>query len=517
MNKDLIPNIIIGVPTGSSSSDATVGFARASRRAKALGDRSPFTIDELTSALAVLEKPSSQIRDVRLCVPADPAVVPSAISAVVDDRTLTEPRDILEAVASHDPIDAMVPKQVLAQAHMMLAIENLFSWDWDKSLDHARSVLRYSTEESVRDEALNISGISLYLMDRGDEAATALRKAVEGQWNILLRTNLAALVMHTNPAEAAAEMAYLVDGASTSDEKLEAARNAVRLWRMSRPDGEDDEDAAHTIPDSVRRSLRSLVLSDISEEDFWDIGQFIARTDAAWVKDDAFLTSKHCDSPSACLLRVRTVSFQAFVQELSRRGTKSAPEWISDSLEEFVVAANAGLIQDFSSQGHAGFALDMLKSEPRILIRVLMVFALNALLDDGDEPLDEIIDWMKTARDSIDRTVNDPERRKFLKEQVGFAFDTLGRMYGVSRQNMIGSYRDVAVKISQQMSTAYGRRSADMTVIKNVCREIRNWTSYTLRILGEITPSVADRELKKALNDFMESVKTLKEFADQYV
>lgn len=523
VNKDLIPNIIIGVPTGSSASDATVGFAKASRRVKKLADESPFTMDELTSALAVLEKTDSPGRNVRLCVPADAAAVPTSIQVALGERMITDPQEIVDAATGSDSVDGPVPKPTLADAHMMLAVANLFSWDWDKALDHARSVLRYSVEERLRDEALNISGIALYLMGHGDEAATALRKAVEGEWNIRLRTNLAALVMHTNPAEAAAEMAYLVGGAGSSDDKLEAARNAVRLWRMSRPDGQDDEDAAGTVPDSLRQSLRSLIMSDISEEDFWDIGQFIAHTDSAWVKENAFLTSRHCDSDSACLLRVRTVSFEAFLHELSRRGKKGASEWIFDSAEEFVAAANGGLIKDFSSNGHASFALECLKAgldastQSRILLRILLVFAMEAILDDGDEPVDEVIGWLKTGRDSIGIVVTDSEQKKFLTEQVGAAYDTLGRMYGVSRENMAGDYRTVAIRISEQMNTAYGRRTANMTVIKDACRDIRKWANDTIRIMAMITPNVANQELKKALNEFVDTVKALKEFSDQYV
>ena len=523
MNKDLIPNIIIGVPTGSSASVATVGFAKASQRVKKLADASPFTMDELTSALAVLEKGNGAERDVRLCVPADATVVPPKIELVVGDRTVTDPQEIIDAASSSDATDSGIPKSKLADAHMMLALSSLFSWEWDKALDHARGVLRNSGEEKMRDEALNISGIALYLMGRGDEAATALRKAVEGQWNIHLRTNLAALVMHSNPAEAAAEMSYLVAGAGTSAEKLDAARNAVRLWRMSRPDGQDDEDAAGTVPDSLRQSLRSLILSDISEEDFWDIGQFVAHTDPTWVKENAFLDSKHCDSDSACLLRVRTVSFEAFLHELSRRGRHGSAEWIFDTAEGFVAAANGGLIKDFSSNGHASFALECLRAgldastQPRILLRILLVFAMEAILDDGDEPVDEVIGWLKAGRDSINSAVSDTDQRKFLTEQVGAAYNTLGRMYGVSREKMAGDYRAVAIKISEQMNTAYGRRTANMTVIKDACRDIRTFTNDTMKIMGLITPHVANQELKKALGDFVDSIKALKEFADQYV
>lgn len=522
VNKDLIPNIIIGVPTGSSASDATVGFAKASRRVKKLADQSPFSMDELTSALAVLEKPDTGIRDVRLCVPADSSVVPTRIEIVINGQTLTDPERIVAEAAGAESSDTQIPKVTLADAHLMLALRSLFSWDWEEALDHSRNVLRHSNDEKVRDEALNISGIALYLLGRVDEAATAIRKALEGAWNLQLRTNLAALVMHSNPAEAASEMAYLVNGASNADEKLEAARNAVRLWRMSQPDGSDDEDSSHTIPEPLRLSLRSLVLSDVSEEDFWDIGQFVARTDPDWVKNDAFLSSKHCDSDSACLLRLRTVSFEAFLHELVKRGRKGAPEWIHESVEGFVHAANNGLIQDFSSNGHASFALECLKggldssTQPRILLRVLLVFAMDALLDEGDEPVDEVIGWLKAGRDSVAQVVTDPEQKKFITEQIGAAYDSLGRMYGVSRNNMADDYRNVAIKISQQMSTGYGRRTANMTVIKEACRDILKWTNDTIRIMGQITPYVANSELKGALRDFTENVKAIKSVADQY-
>ena len=522
VNKDLIPNIIIGVPTGSPASEATVGFAKASRRVKKLAEASPFTMDELTSALSTLEKSSTDERVVRLSVPADASSVPTTIECVAGNRTFSDPQEIIDAASESDAADGGIPKSTVADAHMMLALTSLFSWDWDKALDHARGVLRNSGEEKMRDEALNISAIALYLMGRGDDAATALRMALEGQWNLNLRTNLAALVMHTNPAEAAAEMAYLVEGAGTSAEKLDAARNAVRLWRMSRPDGQDDEDAAGTVPDSLRQSLRSLVLSDISEEDFWDIGQFIAHTDPAWVKENAFIDSKHCDSDSACILRVRTVSFDAFLHEISRRGNHGAPKWIFDTAEGFVSAANGGLINDFASNGHASFALECLKggldasTQPRILLRILLVFAMEAILDDGDEPLEEVIGWLTSGRTSINGVVSDSDQRKFLTEQVGAAYNALGRMYGVSREKMAGDYRSVAIKISEQMNTAYGRRTANMTVIKDACREIRTWANDTIRIMGLVTPHVVNQELRKALGGFVDSIKALKEFADQY-
>jgi len=523
MNKELLPNIIVGVPTGSSPSDATVGFARASRRVKQLAERSPFSMDELTAALAVLEKTNQDSREVRLCVPADPSAIPDVVEVVVGGQRITDPAQIVLAATAYESSDSAVAAEKLASAHLVLAINALFEWDWEKSLGHARDVLRLSTMESARDEALNLSAIALYMSDRPDEAASALRKAVEGQWNIRLRTNLAAMVMHSRPAEAAAELAYLVGGATSSVERLEAARNAVYLWRKSRPDGQDDEDSADSIPASLRDALRGLVVSDISEEDFWEIGQFVARTDADWVRTDAFLGSSHCDTPSACLVRLRTVSFEAFIHELARRSGPKSPEWVNNTCEEFVLMVNKGLLDDFSSSPHASFAVDVLRggldasTEHRVLLRVLLVYALQELIDEDGEPLLDIIGWLGAGRSAIKSVPVDAERRKFLEEQVGNAYNVLGQMFGSRRQSMSKDYRDVVLRIAQQLSTGQGRRTANMDVIRQACRDIRSWADDTLRVIGSLAPHVHDSELRTALNGFMDSVKELRKFADQHV
>ena len=217
LNSKSAPHLLLGVQSDAHSSDAMVGFARASKRVKT-SESAPFTIEDLTSALSEFETlDRAQEFGLRYSVPANPSVFDVEASFIYKKAVLKQSDD-LTVVLIEDISEEQ--KEKAGRTFLSSSVNSLLQWNWHLAVQHARSCLRLSNNEDERDEALNILAASLAMLGEGLKAIDALKKAVEGRWNLALQTNLALLATEIEPELAVAHMSYLVDGATTEAEKL---------------------------------------------------------------------------------------------------------------------------------------------------------------------------------------------------------------------------------------------------------------------------------------------------------
>lgn len=166
---------------------------------------------------------------------------------------------------------------------------------------------------------------------------------MEGEWNLTLQTNLAAVASETDPATAINHMSYLIAGAADSEQRRHAALLAVALWKHSQGEekGSDDEDDFDPPPRSVLDAIHGLLnSSDLTEENFYDLGMFLARVD-----DDGFIGRQlvdlgpHRNSPSARLVKARAKGLLEHIAEfgpLAKARDDLARPWIMTAIEQYV-------------------------------------------------------------------------------------------------------------------------------------------------------------------------------------
>jgi hypothetical protein len=518
IDKQYIPHVILGIRSDASRNDITMGFARASKRIRQSAS-SLITMEDLTTALSTLENSKPSPMDLHFLVPANPVVAPLAFQIDLGGRHFDQPQALLDETphADEDVIDSDT-KIALSQAYLHRGITHLHAWSWEDALNCAILSKNFALHESISDEALNLAAAAFIMLGDEDKAVAALTEAVGGDWSLALRRNLALLFIKTNPLRASTEIAHLVDHAPTQDGRLAAALLGVELWRKSHPEGTDDESTPNTIPTTLRTSLRSILFSDIDEEQFWNLGTILARTDANWVKTEALIGSTHAESVSANLLRLRSVNFENYIGNLCRVSGPQAQPWIRLEAEKLAREVVVGLSDEATRAQYAAFAVTLLKSGfdsstlMRVNIRIILTMAMEELVDEDSEPITEIIGWLRDAKQAVNTATDDPREQQDLRDNVNTAFDILGRLFGAHRERGFQEVRQSAAAIEKQLSTPYGRRSADMQLIRGASQEISKWCNETLSILQQITAQMSPSDLRQAVQEFCENVTVVRDF-----
>jgi hypothetical protein len=148
----------------------------------------------------------------------------------------------------------------------------------------------------------------------------------------------------------------------------------------------------------------------------------------------------------------------------------------------------------------------------RVNIRIILTMAMEELVDEDSEPITEIIGWLRDAKQAVNTATDDPREQQDLRDNVNTAFDILGRLFGAHRERGFQEVRQSAAAIEKQLSTPYGRRSADMQLIRGASQEISKWCNETLSILQQITAQMSPSDLRQAVQEFCENVTVVRDF-----
>jgi len=552
----IAPSLVIGVPSNASRAELGAAFALASRRLKTSAS-SPFTIEQLTTALADLEE-NLKTPSLRLWyrVPANPDVVQMdktiAIRGVRFDVS-NLPSDLELALAQ----DAN--SEDLACLTLAAAIRSLYSWKWENAGELARTCLRLSKEEELRDEALNVLAATLLARGEATKALDALRKAVEGEWNLTLQTNLAAVASETDPATAIDHMSYLIAGAADSEQRRQAALLAVALWKHSQGEekGSDDEDDFDPLPRSVLDAIYGLLnSSDLTEENFYDLGMFLARVDgeklsrvvndnrtsnqvtdlglqnnpmvaelglqkiprpdgapgSGWLGE-----SRYRNSPSARLIEARASGFFDYVAAfgpITRAREDNSRPWIRNAVEQYVRALSQMVTSSEDSErqkiaimhGYKLFDTGMpTNTVQRVLLLVVLILNFDEILQENGAPKDVMDEWLTYAFQNIrdNKVEMEEDQKESLLDAIAAAAYTLVHF---RHKEIIPTLREAysqSTLIVQKTSGFFNSLTVDRTAVRAAARPVFDFCSESKKTYYRLLPMLRDEKARESVNTIL--------------
>ena len=500
MNPDHAPHLVLGVRSDADLSDATAAFARASRRVKT-SDNPPFTIEQLTAALAQVESVGDATRRFVFRVPADPGAV-----------SFTSETDAQAYLSSQDGSDA----ERQAMAHLTCAMAALHVWAWQSAQGHARDALRLSSLERTRDEALNITAAALAQEGQTDKAIAALKQAVQGDWNYALQQNLGILALEEDPELAAHQASYWLDAAETSEDRVSAIFMVLNMWMELQDDEGDDE---LELPEKMRQSLRHAMASDIPEDEFSLLGMFLARNDAGWVaRATNWITSPHADSIVARMILARAQGFEAFM-DFQTANAGSANAHVRSSIDGLLRSINQAMLEEEEAVWAAVVAMRLLEagldtsSLDRIAVRALAAREIGFHMRRQDsEPTQLVFDWLKSGHRAVASLDIGEDGQDFLTGLLNLGGEAVSRAYLASRFDDIERMTQMAAEIDYMMSGFMRRRKLDKSAVRSVSSTISDWCTDTRLMRAkcvEVDPSPEGRQLWDQLMTHVDVVGTV--------
>lgn len=494
---------MLGIRSDSNSGDATAAFAKASRRLKRISS-SPFGIEELTSALSRIESSAGHNHS-WFSIPCNPSALRVDLPVAFNGSHIETVAQIQEVV---DGFRESPQNEWVAELALRGALEATLAWDWAVGTSLSMEVLRHSSDEALRDEALNTASACYLMMGESARALDALKHAVQGDWNLPLQNNLAIVATSEDPSLAAEQMRFLIDGAPTGQERLSAALRAIDLWRTTQEQltGSSDSDEHAPLPAPLASAIENLLsANDLTEQEFFQIGNFIAGLRGSdFLTSPAFAASKHRDSASAELISYRAAGFGEYLNNLVRVARRSKPSspWLDEEVEEAVQSVLRLLVSDDDTIGAAlGFnfmeqGLDCDKPS-RLLLFGLTTIAAASGLSEGEALNDNFTDWMLMARRSLSKF--DSEDDEFLREAVDRACWILAAQHHDQIANMVRQMAPAVGRVQHQMGGPLRRLSANKAVVAEISQTVVSFAQTARPQIAKLIQLVTDDELKTSL------------------
>jgi len=524
---DNCPHLIIGALSNVNAQDAVTAFARASRKVKS-NPNAPFTIEDLTSALAEIDASNrSSESGLRYSIPANPNVFNSKTTFTMNGTSFQ-----FDSTLSDIDVGQIDNENKESAGRVFLAgsIHQLLQWEWQLAADYARACLRLSSNESERDEALNVIAASFAAQGEDLKALDALKKAVEGEWNLALQANLALLAIEANPQLAIEHMSYLVEGATSATDKIRACRTAINLWQSSQSEvtGSSDQDDFEPLPRTFLNSIQTIISSPmISEETFYEFGKFLARVDGVEFKKSGSLEkSKFANSPSGDLVKARIESYDQWLKRLVpvSIGRLETCPWIHDDIDDFVRQINTELFEANPPAIFVNLAFSLLddgldcSNRIRIILRGLIILELHNVLKEDTQPSDKFIDWLDEAQRAIkeNRLGLDQEENEQLMKLLHNAGNRLCQLVGNALLEEGRKIQPTVTAIQSRMSGFFNRLNAPRAEISKMSREVVGWCQESQKSISKAKSLSNDAELNQVMANLWSSIEGMRKAVVEY-
>ena len=518
----MCPHVVLGIPTHADREAASIAFARAARRVRNNAS-SPFSISDLTGALAQIEANSGdQPYRLQYALPADPRVYRPGHRLVLTDGPHDETSD-LDPLFDFDVSDQQRP--ALGFLFLNAAIFRLFQWEWTRAEAYAKQCLKLSTQEEVRDEALNVIALSLAIRGQFAPAIDALRKATEGQWTLGLQVNLSILNYETDPRAAIRQMAFLISGERDSQRRLKACRLAIELWRRNE---QALSQSGHDQPPYEVLHASRLLLADaeISEEDFYQLGNFLAQTDPDALKHSRCVeVSPHRRTPSGALILARMDGFDEFLKRLvsATPSEETLRPWIRQDLDNMIHAAVGLFAEDPKSGVATSVSLCLVTSGldntslDRVLLKGLLVQALVSLCESPDEcPKEDTINWLSEAKMGLRNLQLVDEQQELAvnvlqvsSSQLGIAFLRSNIELGQQAEGMVN-------RVSEVIGSARHSSMINRGAVRDALSGVFEWMRSVETLFPRLIALADDTQVKNHLQDFLQSTQALRQYAETF-
>lgn len=529
LNAQNAPHLVLGMRSDAPAADATIAFAKLSRRVKNSSD-TPFVIEDLTSALSCLEHASKNPEfNLKFAIPANPSVVSAGVSFIYLNQEVTSNSDL--SIVELSDIETREHERA-ASVFLEASVKEVLNWNWSNAITLARNGLRFTDNEEIRDECLNIMAASLVMSSDPERALDALKKAVEGKWNIELQTNLAIVATHVEPALAVRHMSYLIAGGTTFAERIKACHMAIGLWRSSQSQetGSNDHDDFEPLPGDVLTSIHALVGNrEIDEESFYDLGMFLARVDCDGFKSSrAVENSPHAQSLSAHAIQARLSGYFEFATKIigiAARDKNSGAPWLREAAETVVREVTTGLADDDESQIFFNLSFRFLSdgldcsSMNRILIRGFLASGLiTHFKDKNEQPSDDFIKWLQEGH-----TAATANKIGMSDDAVAFVTDSLQRtgnvlgllIHQATLRNGV-HVQNGTNAIVREMSRFMKSFTGPGPEIKNTSQQIWKWCDESIKTFQKVLPLVFDSDVESGIRDLTLSIERIKTTVNKY-
>lgn len=505
MKRQHIPHLILGVPSNASPEESSMGFARATKRVKKL-DQSPFTVEDLTAALASVESASKRSSAFVYSLPSDPEFLVGWTAEAAEFARAEEHQDVERAAAGH----------------VVTAVRSLLEWKWDDAETSAKKALRLSHVEATRDEALNCLALSMAMRGETDKAVAALKQAVEGQWNVSLQQNLGILALEGDPELAANQATYCLEAAETVEEREQALLTVLGMW-MSLRDGEG-EDEEIVLPTRIRMSFRQALAAELPEDTFRLLGTFLAQYDKDWVlKASNWAGGPLGDTETASLIHARAEGLDHFLDFLMENA-QSSSKAVQDSINRLVSDMNEVMFAEGDALFAAGVCMNLFErgldfsSFERVLARPLTVREIcMAVGGDDGEPVEQVLDWLAQAQAAIPVLDIIEESKDVLREVTGNGGNIAATVFHDSRMAYGQRIADNVQEINALHLGYRGRRRINKAGLREATSAMSRWCSDTRRIHGKCMKVATNEEIRSAWNELMTAVAGLERNIRAYI
>lgn len=510
------PYIVIGIPAFVPKSEASVGFALASRRIKSMAS-APFEVQDLTAALSRIESGETG-NQLMYAIPADFDLFTSPapeMSGATGELSATQLLEMAEVQLTEPD------RERVASLLLRRGLDDLLKWNWNQADLLLKSCLRISNDERIRDEALNLLAACLVMDGDTERAVQALSKAVEGQWNLRLQANLAMLALEIEPKRAIDQMSFLVDGATGATEKLMAVKMAIGLWRQVQQDelGTNDIEEFDPLPGRLLNSfIETLRSPDISEEDFFDLGLFLARVAPISVTREALSTTKYRGKASAEIIFARSGDFSFYIENVVRFAIqdRQRDKCVDAHIDGIVEEVCRGLFDDQRHLFWIGFAfvqqgLDV-STMHRTWLRGALVLALTSILDENVSPNENFFIWLREAKQNQKQLDLPEELRNITAELMNDASDQLMRLQLRDFFEMASDVENMSNQIGQQMNGFWNRLGADRSEIRRRSQAGIQWCNAQLRMFAEYEAlGLTDPDLRREVSRLRNATSVIRE------
>lgn len=494
MKRQHIPHLILGVPSNASADESSVGFARAAKRIKKM-DESPFSVEDLTAALAAVESTSTSTSAFVFALPSDPEILDGWTSEAAEVARAEEHKDAERA----------------AQGHLVAAIDLLFGWEWTDAEAAAKEVLRLSNVETTRDEALNCIALSLAMQGENDKAVAALKQAVEGQWNFSLQQNMGILALEGDPELAANQATYWLEAAKTAEEREQALLTVLGMW-MSLRDG-DEEDEEVPLPSRILASFRQALAAELPEDTFRLLGTFLAQNDKDWIlKASNWAGGPLGNTETANLIFARAEGFDHFLDFLMENA-KSRSNVVQESINRLVSDMNEVMFTEEDALFAAGICTQLFdrgldfSSFERVLARPLTVREIcMAVGGDDGEPVEKVLDWLIQAKAAIASLEVTEESKGLLRDVTGSGGNIAAAVFHDSRMDDARRIYENLQEINALHASYGGRRRINKAGLREATSAMSRWCSETRRIHEKCMKVATSEDLRKAWNELMTAI-----------
>lgn len=504
---NVYPHLILGVRLGADKNEATTAMALATRRLKRLTPPG-LSMSDLTSSLARLDGTASSDRSLFYQWPADPRTIPQRFNMNFRGRAYTSARSLIDSHESD--LSKTLSSQdgnSLGIAYLSEAFDAVNSWEWELGISLAREAHSHSSNERIQDEALNIIAAAHLMMGKKGLAIAALKKAVEGEWNVGLHQNLAVLTMTDDPRAAIENLSFIISTSRNADQRVKAVQVALAAWSAANSSLEDDDG---DIPVALRDALRELVVGRIDLDQFRTIARYLANNDDDWVATNRFMNSPHAATLEARLFSARASDISEYCEILGTNSGPGCPQWVIDEADE-VAGQLVRLLLSSDMQRHIPIlAMRMAdgglnnSSITRIEIKGALALRLDDVIDEESEPLEKFILWVESARRALPSVVLSDEDRDRVTRLLHAGAATYTRLMLRHRASVYDDFVDVVNTLGQSRD-------------KSAAASIVNWCVDTLRLLPFCRGLIDKPDLVSMIDEFSRSVSEMREFARRYV